>query len=95
MTFTTERSTKEIKQAYQEGFRHGFSEGMRTQLSEIWIPTERRLPRYEDPVLVTYRNRVEIAWYGKDGQWHDGECGLEKNEVTAWLGLPDPYGCED
>lgn len=94
MTFTIEIPAENIKQAYQEGFRHGFSEGMRTQLSAVWIPVDRRLPRYNTPVLISCGERVEIAWYGNDDMWHDGQCGIDSSEVVAWLTLPDHYSGE-
>lgn len=62
-----------------------------------WIPTSERLPKTDDPVLVTlYNGAVYEAEYIKvprsESYWNVQATGYyELNDVKAWCEKPEPY----
>ena len=56
-----------------------------------WIPVSERLPDKEERILVTVWGDVDVAWRDKYGIWESDEYMYEKEEITAWRPLPEPY----
>ena len=56
-----------------------------------WIPCSERLPEKDELVLATVWNDVSIAWRNIYGGWESAEDMYGKEDVTAWMPLPEPY----
>lgn len=66
-----------------------------------WIPCAKRLPEYEETVLVSFKDSddIETAIYEKYGDrgafcTSEGHCGIfptGEGIVTAWMPRPKPY----
>ena len=77
---------------------------MKTEIE--WIPVSEKLPRLEDDMLVTVRNKetgTSAVWSGvryKNG-WAISSCfdyiylydACSNLEVIAWAHLPEAYKC--
>lgn len=66
-----------------------------------WIPCSEKLPKESGAYLCTTRNAfdkyesvdVEVLWFNR-GKWiyvHDEFGDLERDDVTAWMPLPEPW----
>ncbi len=69
---------------------------LREQEQRRWIPVTRRLPKNYIPVLVYISSAkplpmVHEAHIGSDGEWHSPAVyGLQNENVTHWMPLPEP-----
>lgn len=58
-----------------------------------WIPVSERLPKKEDLYIVSVKNDHDrryskTCWYHGEGNW------FARQDVEAWMPLPEPYGAE-
>ena len=69
-----------------------------------WIPISERLPKYEDYILVSFKNSTlpDIARYEEDeegGAFYPGDEEESYSSyglfVNAWMPLPKPYKGEE
>lgn len=69
---------------------------LREQEERRWIPVTERLPRNYISVLVYLPGErplptVHEAYIGGDGEWHSSVVyGVENEDVTHWMPLPEP-----
>ena len=60
-----------------------------------WIPVSERLPEKDEVVLITNKwYEVDKALYIGDGMFDIIINYLQKEEVIAWMPLPQPYKAE-
>ena len=69
---------------------------IREQEERRWIPVTERLPQNYISVLVYLPGErphptVHEAYIGGDGEWHSSVVyGVENEDVTHWMQLPEP-----
>lgn len=69
---------------------------IREQEQRRWIPVAERLPQNYISVLVYLPGEkplptVHEAYIGGDGEWHSSVVyGVENEDVTHWMPLPEP-----
>lgn len=56
-----------------------------------WITTGKRLPSEEGDVLLTTEEHLVVIGYWDGFYWHYREQYHLKDEVIAWMKLPDAY----
>lgn len=72
------------------------SKGVEIDQFNRWIPVSERLPRNYISVLAYVPNQapcptVHEAYIGGDGEWHSAYVyGIENEDVTHWMLLPEP-----
>lgn len=59
-----------------------------------WSYTIENLPTYGEEVLVTDGEGVWIDSFDYDGHPYLSDTGIEIDDVTAWMPLPNPYKWE-
>lgn len=64
-------------------------EDRKTQWVE-WIPCSERLPKQQQPVIVTDEGDVLTGYVNSLNEWMDFH-GNRLKGVTAWMPLPKPY----
>lgn len=75
--------------------------GVTVQEERRWIPVTERLPQNYISVLVYLPEKsplptVHEAYIGGDGEWHSpGIYGVENENVTHWMSMPEPLGLEN
>ena len=69
---------------------------MKAMRGRRWIPVTERLPQNYISVLVYLPGErplptVHEAYIGGDGEWHSSVVyGVENEDVTHWMPLPEP-----
>lgn len=101
---------KLTQQAYEDGKKDGYLQAKVDQaLNTSWIPVSKRLPDNGEYVLVCYEDgHIRTAYYYIDtniypsefedccetGWYNYNEDFMYKQDVIAWMPLPDVYKIE-
>ena len=57
-----------------------------------WIPCSEKLPEpYEDVLISTSQNRIQLGWIDEDDEWIITSLHIDNDEVLAWMPIPEPY----
>lgn len=67
--------------------------GIKQELKTEWIPVSERLPKEEGLYLVSVKNEhnrrySKTCWFHGNGNW------FVRQDVIAWMPLPEPYKAE-
>ncbi len=57
-----------------------------------WLPCSEKLPKpYEDVLVSTSQNRIQLGWIDRDAEWTITRFRIGDDKVLAWMPLPKSY----